>query len=70
MKEVSEVSEPGRVKSGADVKIGEEFRDKIASVASVSEPRWTSGEQEVEPVDRWRSDRERRGRVTKPDSKP
>ena len=73
MKEVSEVSEvreAGRIKSGSSVKFGAELTDWMASVASIIETQWTSGEQEVEPEDCCRSDRERRGRVTKPDSRP
>lgn len=45
---------------------------RMASVGSVREPRWMFGEQEVgrEMDGCWRSERERRGRVTKPDSRP
>ena len=73
MKEVSEVSEEreaGRIKSVSSVKFGAELTDWMASVASISETQWTSGEQVVEPEDCCRSDRDRRGRVTKPDSRP
>lgn len=46
--------------------------DKMASAGSVREPRWMWGEQEVgwKMEGSWRSARERRGRVTKPDSRP
>lgn len=46
--------------------------DKIASEGSVREPRWMRAEQEVggRAEASWRSARERRGRVTKPDSRP
>lgn len=45
---------------------------RMASAGSVREPRWMFGEQEVgrEMDGCWRSERERRGRVTKPDSRP
>lgn len=57
---------------GLEVTTVVEQEDKMASVGSVREPRWMLGEQEVgrEMEGCWRSERERRGRVTKPDSRP
>lgn len=57
---------------GAEVTMEVERVDKMASVGSVREPRWMLGEQDVgmETEGCWRSERERRGRVTKPESRP
>lgn len=57
---------------GSEVTTEAEQEDKMASDGSVREPRWTSREQEAgEEMDGcWRSERERRGRVTNPDSRP
>lgn len=57
---------------GSEVRMEAEQVDKMASVGSVREPRWMLGEQEMgrEMEGCWRSERERRGRVTKPESGP
>lgn len=57
---------------GSEVKKAVEQVDKMASLGSVREPRWMSGEREVgrEMEGCWRSERDRRGRVTKPESTP
>lgn len=57
---------------GSEVTMEAEHVDKMASVGSVREPRWMLGEQEVgrEMEGCCRSERERRGSVTKPDSRP
>lgn len=44
--------------------------DKRASDGSVRDPRWMLVSTGMELDDCWRSERERRGRVTKPDSTP
>lgn len=56
----------------AEVTIEVEHVDKMTSVGSVREPRWMLGEQDagMETEGCWRSERERRGRVTNPESRP
>lgn len=55
---------------GLEVTIEAEQVNKTASDGSVREPRWTLVGEGMETDDCWRSERERRGRVTKPDSTP
>lgn len=74
MKVSREVREGRESEYAAVVALGSEVTrvDKMASDGSVREPRWMLMEQEVgtETEGCWRSARERRGRVTKPDSRP